>query len=225
MMRVLIALSRKLVRSAYPGERPAGGGRVFGEQPYGNGLLTPDVAIDLGTDLVMIEVRSGYLNRRLRVSGDVDEFQRDLHRVVLRKVRQLGNRITDLLSGPAALPDVEIGHVERIWPILVTADITQTEPMHDLIQAALPQIYGDRRVQSLLVCDPEDLELLMGMVEGGRSLTDILNRRQSGPFARLELKRWVLEDPGSPGEQRPSYALERWDRVTTAVRDILQLEE
>ncbi len=36
---------------------------------------------------------------------------------------------------------------------------------------------------------------------------DILNRRQSGPFARLELKRWVLEDPGSPGEQRPTYPL------------------
>jgi hypothetical protein len=103
--------------------------------------------------------------------------------------------------------------------------LSRTGDLEDLIEAALPQIYGDRRVRSLLVCDPEDLELLMGMVEEGTSLTDILNRRQSGPFARLELKRWVLEDPGSPGEQRPSYALERWDRVTTAVRDILQLEE
>ncbi len=214
-----------LVRSAYPGERPPGGGCVFGEQPYGNNLLTPDVAIDLGTDLVLIEVRSGYLNRRLRVSGDVAEFKRDLERVVLRKVRQLGNRINDLLSGDATIPDVDAGHLERIWPILVTADITQTEPMHDLIQGALPDIYGDRRVQSLLVCDPEDLELLMGMVEGGTSLTDILNRRQDGPFARLELKRWVLDDPGSPGEQRPTYALERWERVTTAVRDTLQLQE
>ena len=214
-----------VVRSAYPGERLPGGGRVFGEQPYGNNLLTPDVAIDLGTDLVLIEVRSGYLNRRLRVSGDVDDFNRDLDRVVLRKVRQLGDRIGDLLSGRAVMPDVDIALVERVWPILVTADITQTEPLHDLIEAALPEIYGDWRVQSLLVCDPEDLELLIGMVEGGSSLTDILNRRQNGRFARLELKRWVLEDPASPGEQRPSYALERWGRVTTAVRDVLQLEE
>jgi hypothetical protein len=169
-------------------------------------------------------VRSGYLNRRLRVSGEVEEFRRDLDRVVLRKVRQLGNRIADLLARRAALPDVEIAHVERFWPILVTTDVTQTEPLHDLIDAALPDVYGDRRVQSLLVCDPEDLELLMGMVEDGGSLTDILNRRQGGPYAKLELKRWVFEDSGSPGERRPIHALERWERVTGAVRDVLQLE-
>jgi hypothetical protein len=215
----------ELVRSVYSGDRPPGGGRVYGEQPYGEGQLTPDVAIDLGPDLVVIEVRSGYLNRRLRVSGDVDEFRRDLDRVVLRKVRQLGDRIGDLLAGRARLPDVDLAHVERVWPILVTADITQTEPLHDLIEGALPVAYGDRRVQSLLVCDPEDLELLMGMVEGGASLTDILGRRQSGPYAQLELKRWALEDPGSPGAERPTYALERWDRVTTSVLDVLQVQE
>jgi hypothetical protein len=215
----------ELVRSVYAGERPPGGGRVFGEQRYGDNLLTPDVAIDFGTDLVLIEVRSGYLNRRLRVSGQVDEFRRDLERVVLRKVRQIGDRIGDLLAGRAHIGDIDVAHVERIWPILVTADMTQLEPLHDVIHAALPESYGDPRVQQPLVCDPEDLEVLMGMVEGGASLVDILERRQNGPFAKLELKRWVLEDPGSPGEERPSYALERWDRVTAAVRGVLQLEE
>jgi hypothetical protein len=215
----------ELVRSVYSDDRPAGGGRVYGEQRYGNGLLTPDVAIDLGPDLVLIEVRSGYLNRRLRVSGDVAEFKRDLERVVLRKVRQLGNRIGDLLAERATIFDINISHVERVWPILVTADMTQLEPLHDLIVAELPDSYADRRVQSLLVCDPEDLELLMGIVEGGASLIGMLERRQQGPFAKLELKRWVFEDHGSPGERRPGYALERWERVTAAVRDVLQLQE
>jgi hypothetical protein len=59
----------------------------------------------------------------------------------------LGNRIADLFAGRAALPDVEIAHLERVWPILVTADVTQTEPLDDLIAAALPDVYGDRRVQ------------------------------------------------------------------------------
>jgi hypothetical protein len=160
------------------------GGAMPGEQPYGNGQLPPDVAVDLGTDLILIEVRSGYLNRRLRVSGDVDELRHDLDRVVLRKIRQLGNRIADLFAGRASLTDVGIAYVERVWPILVTADITQTESLHDIIEAALPDIYGDRRVQSLLVCDPE----------GGASLTKILDRRQCGPYSKLELKRSVLED-------------------------------
>jgi hypothetical protein len=115
-------------------------------------------------------------------------------------------------------------HDERIWPILVTADIAQMEPLHDLFEAALPEVYDDTRVQSLLVGDPED-ELLMGMVEGGASLTGILERRQSGLYAKLELKRWVFCDPASPGERRPSFALERWERVTTSVREVLQVEE
>jgi hypothetical protein len=215
----------ELVQSVYSGERPIGGGRVHGEQPFGDGQLTPDIAIDLGPDLVLIEVRSGYLNHRLRVSGDVDEFRRDLDNKVLSKVTQLGNRIEDLLEKRATIPDVDIDHVDRIWPILVTVDLVQLEPLHDLIHNHLPDVFGDRRVQSLLVCDPEDLELLMGMVEGGAAITEMLDRRQRGPFAKLELKRWVLEDPGSPGERRPQYALDRWDRVTQAVREVLQLAE
>jgi hypothetical protein len=33
------------------------------------------------------------------------------------------------------------------------------------------------------------------MVEGDASLTDMPDRRQRGPYAKLELKRWVFEDP------------------------------
>ncbi len=213
----------ELVRSAYSGDRPPGGGRVHGEQPYGNGQLTPDVAIDLGPDLVLIEVRSGYLSRRLRVGGDPNELRRDLERVLFRKVRQLGDRIVDIFERRAVVPDVDVGTLVRVWPIVVTADITLTEPLYDWIEAELPPIYGDARVQSLLVCDPEDLELLLGMVEYGASLTGLLDSRQDGPFRKLEFKRWALEDPTSPGETRPTYALERWERVNRAVRDVLQL--
>lgn len=48
----------ELTKSVYPGERPPGGGRVYGEQAYNRRgrQLTSDVAIDLGPDLVMIEV-------------------------------------------------------------------------------------------------------------------------------------------------------------------------
>jgi hypothetical protein len=63
----------------------------------------------------------------------------------------------------------------------------------------------------------------MGAVEHGASLTSMLERRQAGPFARLELKRWILEDPASPGEHRPLYALERWDRVRAVIIETLDI--
>ena len=91
-------------------------------------------------------------------------------------------------------------------------------------RAELPPIYADARVQSLLVGDSEELELLFGMVERGESLTGLLDARQRGPYGKLEFKCWALDDPASAGEARPSYALERSERVTRAIRDVLQLK-
>jgi hypothetical protein len=53
----------------------------------------------------------------------------------------------------------------------------------------------------------------------------MLDRRQHGPYAKLELKLSVFEHTASPGERRPSHALESWEWVTGAVRDVLQLEK
>jgi hypothetical protein len=213
-----------LVRSVYPLDRPPGGGRAHGEQPYGNGKVTPDVAIDLGLDLVLIEVRSGYLREDTRVSGDPREFAVDLDRVLFRKIRQLGERIADIVAGTATIPDVEMNVVQRIWPIIVTANITWMELLSDWVQRELTAPYQGARVQKLVVLDTEDLELLMGMVQAsGLSITDILASRQQGPFADLELTRWANEDPRSPGQARPRFAEERWDRVMTSLQNVLQL--
>ena len=214
-----------LVRSAYPGDRPPGAGHVHGEQLYGDAQLTPDVAINLGPDVVLVEVRSGYLTRNLRVNGNLDELRGDLDRVLLRKVRQLGNAIAAILDGRAIIPDINIAAVQRIWPIIVTANITQSEPLHDLIEASLPAAFNDVRVQTPLILDAEDLEGLMGMVEQGASLTGILAARQASPYNKLEFLRWALETPGAPTpEVRPTYALERWDRVVAAVLGVLQVD-
>lgn len=214
-----------VARSVYPGERPPGGGRVYGEQAYGSNQLTSDVAIDLGPDLVIIEVRSGYLTRSMRVTGDADEFQRDLDRVVLDKIRRLATAIAAILDGRATIPDVDVATVQRVWPILVTANISQFEALYDLVEATLPSTFADARIQTLVILDPEDLEYIMGMVEAGAALPAILAARQEGPFRKLEFARWANEAPGSPGQDsRPTYATERWNRVIAAIIDLLRIE-
>lgn len=215
----------ELVRSVYPGERPIGGGRVYGEQVYGNNQRTSDIFIDLGPDLVIIEVRSGYLTRNMRVTGDIEAFRQDIERVLLDKVRRQGRAIAAILEGRARIPDVELSTVRRVWPILVTANVTQSEVLFDLVESSLPPAFGDARVQTLVILDPEDFEYLLGMVEGGASLPSILAARQEGPFRKLEFARWANDSPGSPGrDSRPSFAIERWRRVTTAITDLLQIE-
>jgi hypothetical protein len=213
-----------VVRSVYTSDRPVGGGRAHGEQAYGNGRATPDVAIDFGLDLVLIEVRSGYLREETRVSGDPAGFADDLDRVLFKKIRQLGDRMADLVAGTATIPDVDMNIVERIWPIVVTANITWTELLSEWVQRELTAPYRDARVQKLVVLDTEDLELLIGMVESSDlSIVDILRSRQEGPYGDLELTRWVNEDAKSPGQARPRLSEERWERVFVMLQRVLRL--
>jgi hypothetical protein len=141
-------------------------------------------------------------------------------------VRRLGNAIAAILDGRATVPDVDIPTLERVWPILVTANVTLSEVLYDTVEAALPPIFADGRVQTLLILDPEDLEYLMGMVEAGTSLTAILQAREESPCRKLEFARWANESRGSPGrDSRPGFAVERWERLMTAVVELLNVED
>jgi hypothetical protein len=126
-----------------------------------------------------------------------------------------------------SVPGVDIGAGERVWPILVTANVTQSEPLYDLVEReSFREIFTDSRVQSLLVLDAEDLEYLIGIVETGAYLPNILAQRQQSPWRRLEFARWANESPGSPGtDSRPSFATEKWKTVIDVLRQVLQVDD
>ena len=219
-----------LVKSVYDGKRPAGGGRVFGEQAYG-GRLTSDVAIDLGEDLVVIEVRSGYLSRQARVTGHVEEFRADLERVLFDKLRRQGNAIAALLGGRASLPDVDMSIVRRVWPILVTANLTQSEVLYDAIDGSRAEVFNDARVQTPLILDPEDFEHLMGIAEGGESLPAILMQRQESPFGSSSSRDGRMNHPvrrrerlGSPTQMLGGGASPRSSRRCLGSTDLMEAE-
>jgi hypothetical protein len=198
-------------------------GRVHGDQPYGKGggLRTPDIAIDHGKDVVLIEVRSGVLSPWFRTSGAVDEFEKQLDRLVLRKMGQLGNRIADLRRGTAAIPGIDFAKVRRIWPILATASLTMNELFYDWVQDRRPAALKDPAVQPLFIIDIEDLEILAGLIEAGNDLIEMLESWQSGPFGKLELKRWVLEELDTPSTTRAAHTTQRWNEATEGMKQTL----
>lgn len=198
-------------------------GRVHGDYPYGKGggRRTPDVAIDCGEDLVLIEVRSGFLSPWFRTSGDTVEFTDQLDKLVFSKLNQLDNAIANLKIGTAAIPGVDMAGVERIWPILITADLTITEHLWTLIRGQMHGSLQTDDVQHLVLGDIEDLELLMGLVEEGHGLIDMLRARQESPYVELELKRWVLEDLKASNLTRPAVVVENWKRAADAMNSTL----
>ena len=211
-----------VVRSAYPGQRPPGGGRVLGEQVVGKQQLkTPDVVIDLG-DLVVMEVRSGYLSREARV-GNQKNLERDLEQLVFKKVRQLAARIDEILDKKVVLADIDVDHVPRVWPVVVTADLMETPHLHEWIRDATKHALDRPKVQPLMLLDMADLETLMGLVEAGHSLVDLLADKRSGAWREFELMSWLRDAPGAPKPSRSSVSIRHWEAAGEAAEQTLKL--
>ncbi len=217
----------ELVRSVHPGQRPVGGGRVYGEQPYGqkrgnrNGASkTSDIAIDLGLDLVLIEISASRLRAETLRIGDMNSVTYDLERMVIKKIRQLDHCIHALVTGratiPAQGPEVNIDRVERIWPVVVTAgNLTQSRALWEHIRGNTRGTLTQPKVQPLTLLDIDDLEALCGFIEHGHALPDMLAAKTAPAYRNLELAVWVQHDPNAPPEDqaRPTYVETVWERA------------
>lgn len=215
-----------LTRSVYAGERPVGGGRVHGEQRYGShgGKRTSDIAIDLGPDLVLIEVVSARFATDVRVYGRPEILTVALERMLFKKMGQLGRVTAAVLSGEATIPDVDRAHIERIWPVVVTGgDLMQTELLWDRTDAELPPELAAARVEPLTVLDIGDFERLLGLVTEGHHLPDVLGQKAQGPYRRLAISRWMHEELHLPTPlmQRPPVLEERWEVQGQTMRNVL----
>jgi hypothetical protein len=193
------------------------GASVFDEQSYGNGQLTSDIAIDVPPDLVLIEINAGRLSASGLVNGDVDKVRRDLDRVVLKKVNQIGNCIRHLLPGtpPAAtIPGVDITTVRSIWPVVViNTALVQTPLLWNYIRDKRDRektdvMFEDARVRPLTLLDAEDFEQLLGMVEAGSSLPQLLARKIESGYGERDLAIWLINDRRAPSMHVRAQAVE-----------------
>ena len=211
------------LQQVHPEPRPVGSGRVSGDRPYGpgNGKRTPDICVDCGPDLILIEVASGRFTLPTLIEGDPEKAAADLTRLLFKKLDQLGRRIDDLLAGAWAPPDVELERVERIWPVVVTADMLQNDLLWQEIKRRLPRGLGRARVQQLTLLDLPDVELLGALVEQGFGLRDLLARKAGSPYAEMDLRRFVYDSADFPYEVRLATVEERWIQTMVRVAELL----
>jgi hypothetical protein len=218
-----------LTRSAYPGDRPPGGGRIHGEQPYGDRRrrqMTSDIAVDLGTELILVEVVSARLTAQMQVFGNRELLEQNLERMLFTKLNQLARVSVDLIGGDALIPDVDMTYVDRIWPVLVTAgELMQTEMLWDQIDARLPQGLTAARVQPLSVFDIGDFELLLALVATGHHLPDILGQKAAGLYRRLEIARFAPDELRADPALRLPVIEERYGALWEEMLAVLGFSE
>jgi hypothetical protein len=216
----------------YPRRRfLAGSGRVCGEQRYkvrGRGeLMTSDVAIDLGLDLVLVEVTTKRMTQRSVVDGDIESVVKAVRAMIVKKMAQLGRVIADLDSGSATLPDVPFEFVERVWPIVVVPDGLFHTPtlwawVNEHSDGSLATPPGRKaRTQPLVVVDAEEYEVLMALVEGGASLTAVLELKTTALWGDRDFKSMFLDLWGTRGGGDLAFIGEEVRRNYRAMRRVL----
>jgi hypothetical protein len=205
--------------------RPVGGGRVHGEQSYGGGQLTSDVAVDYGEDLILCEVISTRLPLGVRAEADQAELENYLTRTLLDKIKQLDRVATDILSGKAKIPDVDPAQLRRIWPVLITAgDITETEPLWKWLHEHIPSgTFADARVQKLQLFTVEDIEIIAGLVHAGENINDLIAAKALSNYRELSVVRWLADTRDEHPPRHPELEA-RWARLIAAMEGALGIQ-
>lgn len=210
--RLVEEYALRLLRSAHPEPRPVGSGRVSGEQGYGpgDGKRSPDVSVDCGLDLVLIEVCSGRFTLRTLLEGDPAAAMTELGRLLVGKADQLSRRIDDLFAKEWTVPGVSTDQLLRIWPVVVTADVMQNELLWNELDEQLSDALHQPRVQALTILDLPDLEQVSGLVENGHGLADLLADKAAGMYSRMDFRRYVADTASLPDKIRSSMLEQRW---------------
>jgi hypothetical protein len=199
---------------------------VFGEQPYGRGdsERTSDVAVvSSNHDLVLFEVHARRVAATAAVTGSAAEATLEVSRLLVEKVDQLGPCVGALLDERATLPGVDTKQIKRIWPVVVSVGhVMQTQNLWDYVRESIDGAKAapllDDRVQTLQLMDIEDYEKLMGLVEAGENLAEMLAHKVNGLYRERDFAAW-LHSPGAPSDKARLSVLERrWqsmgERVT-----------
>lgn len=187
------------------------GVRVYGDRPYSRGKTgkTCDVAVDYVTDLVLVEATNSRFKATTLTKGGHEEAHLDLERVLVGKCRQLGVCIERVLAGEAPFPD-DLSLVKNIWPIVVSAGVPmQTPPLWNFLLEKLPNAFQRPGVRPLTLVDPEEYEVLCGLVECGHPLPDLLAQKTTEAYRYLDLKAWLADDPQAPRLKRRASKIER----------------
>ena len=184
---------------------------VLGEQRYGKGggKRTSDIAVVWGKELILFEVHARRVTASAMATGEVTEALGEVSKLLVVKVDQVAGCIDALArrpsDAPRRRPRLDRAHLAgRRVRRASDADRARMEVRAREHQGRHHQALATARVQPLQLLDIADYERLLGIVEAGVSLPEMLARKAAGPFRERDFAAWLHGDSAAPSdESRP----------------------
>lgn len=197
-----------VARAAHASQVDAGVVRVSEEVKYPGRDKTesksPDLVLDFGTDLVVFEVTGGRPPRRARILSEPSVMRDVLDKKVIKKLTELDAATSDLLAGMVPIEGLDINLVERAWPVVVVpSSILQGDVTWSYIYDNAPGLFTSHSaMQRATLLAIDDFEELMGVVEAGNGLPEVLAARQASPYRRMPPSHFFAQR--YPNRKRPA---------------------
>jgi hypothetical protein len=216
---------RRVIDASLRVAQRSGAVRLLPETEYWVGGArkdSPDVGIDAGPDLVLVEVYSGRMGVPARTGADPKALGEFVDRATGEKLVELAERTRELLSGNVVYDDVDLAVVRRLFPVVVLAGepLIQQPLLWGHLRDRFPTAWiDDLRVQDPVVLDLDDLEALLGLAEEGHHVPDLLAAFLASPLSELPLRTWAIRTYGDA--RRPSYIVEQFTAARQSGADRL----
>jgi hypothetical protein len=186
-----------------------------------------DVAVYFGSALLLVEVIGGRMAVPTRIDGDPHQFAKDTDRLVIDKCRQLNEACEAVrldeqrLTGFPSTPGI------RFVPVVVVGGGYPVNPLtRRYIGNQLRQegLFANMSVERLCILDLEDVDMLEGLCEGGRTPLELLAGWQASDMADLPLKSYVIQHVGGWGvSSRPSRMRDGVEQTFRQIVEVLDL--
>jgi hypothetical protein len=141
--------------------------------------------------------------------GDLESFERDLDKLVLKKARQLTKRIADIETGATAEVGLDAEGVSRFWPVIVMA---APFPMWPIIMRTIRQrlktdeLLQGRRIGPVSIISAEELAAIEGeLIATTTSLVELISEWKSrAATGDHSVKNYLVERAAQRGEGHPA---------------------
>lgn len=170
-----------------------GGKSFYTEEDFKDafGGKQADAGVDFGSSFVLFEVVSAQLAEPTRIKGDLDQFEKDTERLVIKKCRQLDDVAHALLEDDSRLTGYATSETLRVYPIVVVGGGYPIHPFNGRVHRGNPpreRLLLDARIRRLAIVDIGELEILEALAEEGHSVVDVLDGRKSSSLHAVSLK-------------------------------------
>jgi hypothetical protein len=187
-----------------------------------------DAVVDFGEGLAAVEIVSGQFTTATRIDGEISAFEKDMEKLLYKKLRQVDETTANLAGSEEPLTGVKDSG-RPLYPVIVVGSAFSMSPV---IAGCIDEyvkeehLFEGRNCKPVSVIDLGEVEMLEGLAAEGHSVLQLLDGWHRSGIQSLPLHNWLLATfSWEPNQYRPPRMRSHVDATLETVIARLRLRD